>query len=116
MDSLEKAKKIAAALSNRKGEDIRVIGVRDLTILADYFVFASGTSNPHLRALTEEVEFKMSELGIEPKQIEGKNSDRWLVLDYGDVVVHIFHTETRDYYRLERLWSDGEEIDLSDIL
>ncbi len=115
MNAEEKVRKIAKVLSDKKAADIRAIRVRDLTILADYFVFASGTSTTQVRALTEEVEFQLSELGVEPNRVEGRQTNNWLILDYGDVVVHIFHTETRAYYDLERLWSDGEEVDLGDL-
>lgn len=115
MNAEEKVRKIAKVLFDKKAADIRAIRVRDLTTLADYFVFASGTSTTQVRALTEEVEFRLSELGVEPNRVEGRQTNNWLILDYGDVVVHIFHTETRAYYDLERLWSDGEEVDLGDL-
>ncbi|MCL2053590.1 MAG: ribosome silencing factor [Oscillospiraceae bacterium] len=97
-------------LDGKKAEDIRVIGIRDLTIIADYFIIAGGTSITHARSLADELEFKLKECGITPKNVEGGNKDGWTVLDYSDIVIHIFHKEQREFYNLERLWEDGEEI------
>lgn len=105
---------IVKALDGKKAEDIRVIKVRDLTILADYFVIADGTSNTQTRALADEVEFQMKEQGgIAPSQVQGNNGSNWIILDYHDVIVHVFSKDQREFYSLERLWSDGEEIDVS---
>ena len=111
---IEQAKAIAetaaAALDNKKGMDVTVLEVGDQTILADYFVLATGTSNTHVRALADEVEFKLKEeLGIEPSHIEGASGNAWTLLDYGCVVINIFTSQARDFYKLERLWS-GKEI------
>lgn len=107
---------IVKALDLKKAEDIQVIGIRDLTILADYFVIATGSSTTHTRALADEVEFQMKEEGTEPLRTEGYQSSSWIVLDYGDIVVHVFYKETRQFYNLERLWSDGEQVDISHLL
>ena len=109
----EKLKTIVKALDSKRGEDIRVIGIGDLTIVADYFVIASGSSTTQTKALAEEVEFKLSQQGIEPLRKEGYQGQTWIVLDYGDIVVHVFYKETRSYYNLERLWADGKEVDIS---
>lgn len=111
-----KIENIVKALDSKRGEDICAIGVGDLTIVADYFIIANGSSTTQTKALAEEVEFKMSQLGVEPLRKEGYQGQTWIVLDYGDVVVHVFYKETRDYYNLERLWSDGKEIDISGYL
>jgi len=107
---------IVRALDSKKAEDIKVIKIGDISILADYFVIADGTSSTQTRALADEVDFKMSGSGIEPKSIQGNNGSNWIVLDYYDVIVHVFSRDQRDFYNLERLWSDGEEIDISEIL
>ena len=112
----EKLKTIVKALDSKRAEDIQVIGIGDLTIVADYFVIANGTSNTQTKALAEEVEFKLGELGINPIRTEGYQGSTWIVLDYGDIVVHVFYKETRGYYNLERLWSDGKNIDISGYL
>ena len=112
----EKLKTIVKALDSKRAEDIQVIGIGDLTIVADYLVIANGTSNTQTKALAEEVEFKLGELGINPIRTEGYQGSTWIVLDYGDIVVHVFYKETRGYYNLERLWSDGKNIDISGYL
>ena len=103
-----------AALQDKKGEDIRVIDISGVTVIADYFIIASGNSSTQTRTLAEEVEYQMSQAGVEPNRKEGYNGSNWVILDYGDIVVHIFYKETRDYYQLERLWADGEKIDIEE--
>ena len=116
MTSLELAKEAAKILDSKKGIDIQAIGVREGTTLADYFVIAAGGSGTQVKALADEVEFQLKQLGISPNHIEGHRSNTWILLDYGNVVVHVFLKETRDFYDLERLWQDGEQIDLSSVL
>ncbi len=116
MEQIEYIKAAVKALDSKHAEDIRVIGIGDLTIIADYFVIADGTSSTQLRALADEVEFQLKELGKAPERIQGNSQSNWIVLDYGDFVVHIFYKETRDFYNLERLWRDGTEMDISDWL
>lgn len=116
MQPLELAKTIAKALDSKKALDIKLLRVHDLTVLTDYFVIASGTSNTHVGSLADEVQFKLSQLDIKPTRVEGAGTRDWILLDYGSVVVHVFYPEARDYYALERLWADGEpvELDLAD--
>ncbi|MBQ8687483.1 MAG: ribosome silencing factor [Ruminococcus sp.] len=105
---------IVKALDSKRAEDIQVIGIGELTILGDYFIIANGTSTTHTRTLADEVDYKMSELGLEPIHREGRgNGSNWIVLDYGDVIVHVFYKEARDFYQLERMWADGEHMDIS---
>ena len=101
------------AFDSKKAEDIQVIKIKDLTIIADYFIIADGTSSTQTKALADEVEFKLAEAGLKPKQIQGNNGSNWIILDYIDIVIHVFYKETRDFYNLERLWSDGENVDIS---
>lgn len=115
MTELEKAREIVRILDNKKAADIKAIHVTDYSIVADYFVIATGTSSTHVRSLADELEFEMSKSQIEPIHTEGKATG-WIVLDYGTVIVHVFTKESRDYYNLERLWSDAEDVDLSDII
>lgn len=112
MDSLQKAKQIAKILDDKKAIDIVGIKISDLTILADYFVIANASSTTAVKALVDEVDVKMGQLGFVPTRIEGYQTKNWIILDYSDVVVHIFYTETREFYSLEKLWADGEQIDL----
>jgi len=107
---------IVKALDSKKAENIQAIGIKDLTIIADYFVIANGTNTTQTKALADEVEFKLGQLGKKPTRTEGYTGSNWIILDYSDIVVHIFYKETRDFYSLERLWSDGEKIDISGFL
>ena len=109
----QKLEIIVKALDSKRGEDIQAIGIGDLTILADYFIIANGGSTVQTKAMAEEVEFKLSQEGIEPHHTEGYGPNNWIVLDYRDIVVHVFNKETRDQYKLERLWTDGKEVDIS---
>ena len=111
MESKELALKIAAILDSKKGVDIRVLKIRDLTVIADYFVIAGGSSSTQVQALAGEVDYQMSLSDIKPLHTEGMDSRSWILLDYGSVIVHVFDPEARDYYNLERLWADGEEVD-----
>lgn len=107
---------IVKALDSKKAEDIEAIGIKDLTIIADYFVIATGTSTTHAKSLADEVEYKLKEQGVIPTRTEGYAGANWILLDYADIVVHIFYKETRTYYTLERLWADGEKVDIEELL
>ena len=104
------------ALDSRKAKNITVLKVEDLTILANYFIIASATSTTQVKALADEVEYQLGEKGVKPKSIEGYQSQTWIVLDYYDIIVHVFLEETRDFYQLERLWADGTPVDISDLV
>lgn len=107
MDSKALADKIVSILDSRKGKEIAVINTSKQTIITDYFIICSGTSTTHLRGLADELEEKLKEEGRECTHKEGYDSARWILLDYLDVVVHLFLEEEREYYNLERLWRDG---------
>ena len=113
MTALELAKEAAKQLDKKKGIDIRILRIDDISSLADYFVFATGTSNTHVNALADEMEFQLKEIGVAPPHVEGHRSNSWILLDYDNVIVHIFTEESRQYYDLDRLWQDGEQIDTS---
>ncbi len=115
MTSLETAKNIVKILDNKKAMDLELIETQELTIVSDYFIIASGTSNTHVRSLADEVEEEMSKLGVEPDHIEGRATG-WILLDYGCVLVHIFDPQSREYYNLERLWGDAAKVDISDLV
>ncbi len=112
----EKLSEVVKALDSKKAQDIKVIKVRDLTIIADYFVIANGTSTTHTRGLADEVEFKLQEKGIRPDHIEGIDGAQWIAMDYTDILVHVFYKETRETYNLEKLWADGESVDINTLL
>lgn len=115
MQTEKKCEIILKALDSKKGLDIQLIKVSDITSLTEYFVLATGTSSTQVKALAEEAEFRLSQAGEEPHHIEGKSTG-WILLDYGDVVVHVLNEQARSFYDLERLWADGEQVDISDII
>ena len=109
--SKELAIAVCKALADKRGKDIVALYVREKTDLCDYFIIASGSNAPQIRAMGERVEELIErELGIVPTRTEGVRDGRWAVVDYGDVIVHIFNDETRLFYHLERLWTDGENL------
>ncbi len=116
MTELEKLSVIVKALDSKNAQDIRVIRIGDLTIIADYFVIANGTSTTHTRGLVDEVDFRMAEKGINVGHVEGIDGASWIAMDYGDIVVHVFYRDVREQYNLEKLWSDGEAVDISTLL
>ena len=116
MTSLEIAQEAVRALDSKKAQELRLIGVSEISSLADYFVIATAGSNTQAKALAEEVEFRLSQAGIEPDHIEGRNGNDWILLDYDTVIVHVFLNQTRDFYDLERLWKDGELLPLDGIV
>lgn len=115
MTSLDKVKNIVKILDEKKAIDIIAIETKELTVMSDYFVIANGTSNTHVRALADEVDDGMNKLGVEVDHIEGRATG-WILLDYNDVLVHVFQPESREYYNIERLWSDAARLDLYDVL
>ncbi len=110
MDSLELAKKAAAILDDKKAARINVIKIDQISSLADYFVIANGTSSTHVRSLSDELEEKLKAEGVVPERVEGYRSNSWVLLDFGNVVVHVFTQDARDFYDLDRLWADGETL------
>ena len=105
------AKKIACILDSKKAMDVKIINVAEKTVLADFFVFATGTSTTQVNALADEVEFKLkTEDGTEPLRIEGQGSGSWIIIDYGSVMVHVFGIQSKEFYKLEKLWSEGTEV------
>lgn len=116
MTSNEMVRFIVKLLDDKKAKDISVMEVGKLTTLGDFFIVASGTSTTQVKTLAEEIEDKLSALGIEPRRVEGETSAMWILLDYSDVIVHIFYHETRDFYCLERLWADAPQVNVEQLL
>jgi ribosome-associated protein len=102
----------ADAIFSKRGMDIVLLDVEGLFVLSDVFVIATGTSRPHVQSLADYVEEKMrDELGLRPLRSEGRNEAEWVLLDFGDVIVHLFQAAPRDFYGLERLWADSERVE-----
>ena len=116
MDILATAKKIVKTLDTKRASDITLLKIEELTVLSDYFVIASASSTTQLKSLAGEVEFELEQDGIKPLHIEGYDSDSWILLDYGSIVVHLFLKDSRMFYSLERLWSDAEVVDITDLI
>ncbi len=112
MTSLELAKKIALILDDKKGREVKVVKIDGISTLADYFIFTTGTSNTHVRSLADDVEMKLKENGTMPASVEGYRSNAWVLLDYTSVVAHIFTTEGRSFYDLDRLWADAVPVEI----
>jgi ribosome-associated protein len=116
MQDKEILKIAVKTLDEKKGHDLKVIKIADVSSVANYFVLASGNSSTQVKTLADEVEQKLKASGAEPTRTEGYRGADWVVLDYIDVVVHIFYKDTREFYDLERLWQDGEEIDTGGLI
>lgn len=114
--SLEKVKEMARlainAMEDKKAEDIRVIDISQVSVLADYFIIASGSNRSQIQTLSDAVEEKLGRAGYPVKQIEGYQNANWVLLDFGDIIVHIFDQENRLFYDLERIWRDGKSMDI----
>ena len=112
MDQEKEMVKLAIkALEDKKGEDIRIIDIREVSVLADYFIIASGSNANQVQAMTDNVEEILGQAGYEPRQIEGYRSANWILMDYGDIIVHVFCREDRLFYDLERIWRDGKVVE-----
>ena len=109
-DSKTALKTAINALEDKKGENIKVIDISGISVMADYFVITSGKNLNQIKAMADEVEDKLSKIGVEPRQIEGANSSGWILMDYHDFIIHIFNEDMRLYYDIERIWSDGKPV------
>lgn len=110
----EMVKLAISALEDKKGEDIRVIDIHEVSVLADYFLIASGGNANQVQAMTDSVEEALGKAGYRCRQIEGYQSANWILMDYGDIIVHVFCREDRLFYDLERIWRDGKVVELSE--
>ena len=112
LEPRERALRIAEAAEDRRAEDVVILDMRGLTTICDYFVICNGRSRLHVDAIAEEVDEQMSERGIEPRHIEGIPDSSWVILDYLDVVLHIFEPDARVFYNLEGLWGDAARVEM----
>ena len=119
MDQANQSKEMAKiayhALSDKKGEDIKIIDITGISVLADYFIIANGNSDSQVNALVDNVEEELHKAGFGLKQREGQASASWVLLDFGDIIVHVFDKENRLFYDLERIWKDGRDIRIEDL-
>ena len=116
MESKALAEKAVRILDATEAKQLRLIRISEVSTLADYFVLATGTSSTHVKSLADEVEFQLKEAGVAPDHVEGYRSNSWILLDYGTVVVHVFTPESRTFYDLDRMWKDGIEEDISQLV
>ena len=110
------AQLVCRALDEKKRRDIKVIDIHDASVIADYFVIASGSNQNQVQAMVDNVEEQLGRAGFEPKQVEGVRNSSWILMDYGDVIVHVFDEENRLFYDLERIWRDGKTLDMEEFL
>ena len=113
--SAEMVKIAAKALEDKKAEDIRVIDIREISSIADYFIIANGNNQNQLTAMQDAVDEALYKAGLHAKQIEGNNKSTWILMDYEDIIVHLFSKEDRLFYDLERMWTDGKQIDVNQL-
>jgi len=115
MEAAEFCKIAVAALEDRKAEDIKVIDIREISPIADYFIIANGTNQNQIQAMRDAADEALYKAGLPVKQVEGNSNSTWILMDYGDVIIHIFSKEDRLFYDLERVWRDGKEIDVKEL-
>ncbi len=114
-NSKKMAKLAIEALEDKKAEDIKIIDISGVSVLADYFIIANGNNTNQVQAMIDNVEETLGKAGYTPKQIEGYNAANWVLMDYTDVIVHVFDKENRLFYDLERIWRDGKEVSIEDV-
>ena len=115
MTSKELAKLACDALDDKKALEIKVINIENVSTLADYFIIASGTNHNQVQAMADNVDETLGRAGYEPKQIEGYQNANWILMDYRDIVIHIFDEENRLFCDLERIWRDGTVVEVEDL-
>ncbi len=117
MNAIDIMKKAVKCADDKKANDIKVLDIKDLTTIADYFVICHGNSSSQMGAIFDEIEEKLKkEDGILMQNLSSHTSDQWLLMDYGDVIVHIFNAESREFYAIEHLWADAQDIDISEFI
>ena len=117
MNRAKEMTKIALrALDDKKAMDVKVIDIHEVSVLADYFVIASGSNQNQVQAMVDNVEEMLTKAGYEPKQIEGTRNSSWILMDYGDLIIHVFDEENRLFYDLERIWRDGKVLEMEEFL
>ena len=115
MNSNEIAKLAITALEDKKAEDIKVIDISEVSVIADYFIIANGTNRSQIQTLSDHVEEVLGKAGVPLRQVEGYDSANWVLLDFHDVIIHVFDKENRLFYDLERIWRDGKMIEMAEL-
>lgn len=113
--SKELVKIAVKALDDKKGEDIKIIDISNVSVLADYFIIANGNNKNQVQALVDNVQEELDKVGVQVKQVEGYRMGNWILLDYGDIIIHVFSKEDRLFYDLERIWRDGKDISIEEL-
>ncbi len=116
MDTLQLLKTTVKCADDKKAFDLKALDIKDLTTLADYFVICHGTSSSQMGAIFDEIEEKLKAEGVLMQNAGAQDSKDWMLMDYGDVIVHIFNEESRDFYGIENLWADAENVDISEFV
>lgn len=114
-NSKEMAKITVEALEEKKAKDIKILDISDVSVLADYFIIASGSNRNQVQAMADEVQEKLYKAGFESKHVEGYQTANWILMDYQDIIIHIFDEENRLFYDLERIWRDGSLVEKADL-
>lgn len=114
-DAKELVQVVYQALDSKKAENIKIIDISNVSVVADYFIIANGLNQNQVQALVDSVQEELYKVGYEPKQIEGYRTGSWILMDYGDIIVHVFSKEDRLFYDLERIWRDGKEIEIKEL-
>ena len=104
------------AIDDKKAIDIKIIDIHEVSVIADYFIITSGNNLNQVQAIVDNVEEQLGRAGYEPKQVEGTRGSNWILMDYGDVIIHVFDEENRLFYDLERIWRDGKVLDINEFL
>ena len=112
--TLEIAKAIADVLDSKKGRDIKIIHVEEKTVIAEYFVLCTGNSSTQVKALVGEVEYRLGERDVTPYNVEGRDNNSWILMDYSNIIVHVFSREAREFYNLDKLYGDSAAISVTD--
>lgn len=113
--SKEMAKLAVAALEDKKASDVKIIDISNVSVIADYFIIASGSNHNQVQAMADNVTEELGKAGYAERQIEGYSTANWILIDYNDIIIHIFNEEDRLFYDLERIWKDGKEVSVSEL-
>ena len=113
--SKEMARIIASSLEEKKARDMKILDISDVSVLADYFIIASGSNRNQVQAMADDLEEKLGQAGFTPRQVEGYQTANWILMDYQDIIIHIFDEENRLFYDLERIWRDGNLVEKVDL-